>query len=301
MRYAGASEADTAAFWKLSEFFTPTGRFHNAANAFGKIYGAEPKEIRSVRVRRLHDAQPQIGRIDLQLFRDFIELHFLAKARLHGTVSALRSTWRFIRERAAALESIARYMVSRGLQRASVKRAGHAVRAVRATIDQRLQMHGGDGAVFFHAGFEIHQDRVAAAMAVKNFFARQADFYRAVKKERGFGHHDFVIERIALASEAAAIRSRDDANMRGRHLQDFGERAMQVVRGLGAGPNGEFAVGIFSRHRGVLLDGEMRAALVEKSVFEDFVFFGETLVDIAEFQGNTLVDVAFIAVLVNTR
>src|ERR1700737_4718856 len=145
-------------------------------------------------------------------------------------------------------------------------------------------MHGGDAAVFFYPGFEIHHERMAGAVAIENFFASKTDFYWPIENERGFGDYDLVIEGIALAAEAPAIGSSNDANVRGRHLQNFGERAVQIVRSLRAGPNRELAVGIFGGHGGVLLDGEMRAALIEKSVLKDFVGFGEALIDVAEFQ-----------------
>src|SRR5258707_1501712 len=110
-----------------------------------------------------------------------------------------------------------------------------------------------------------------------------------------------MIEGITLAAEAAAIGSSNDANVCGWHLQDFGECAVQVVRGLRAGPDGELAVGIFDGDRGVLLDGEMRIALIEESVFEDFVGFSEALIHVAEFERDAFVDVAFVAVLMNAR
>src|SRR6202035_4988294 len=103
-------------------------------------------------------------------------------------------------------------MVCGGLQRASIESAGHAVGPVGAAVDQRLQMHGGDAAIFFHASFEIHQNRMAAAMAVEDFFACEADFHGAVKQKRRFGDHDFVIEGIALAAETTAVGSSDDSN-----------------------------------------------------------------------------------------
>src|SRR6202790_325270 len=43
----------------------------------------------------------------------------------------------------------------------------------------------------------------------------------------------------------------------------------------------------------------MGAALIEESVFEDFVGFGETVCDVAEGQRDAFVDVAFFAVIVN--
>src|ERR1700674_1836484 len=122
---------------------------------------------------------------------------------------------------------------------------------------------------------------MAATVTVENFFARKADFHGAVKKERGFGDYDFVIEGIAFAAEAAAVGCGDNANVRGWDLQNFGESAVEIVGSLRAGPDSQFAVGIFGGHGGVLFDGEMRAALVEERIFEDFVGFGKALIDVA--------------------
>src|SRR5260370_32959561 len=157
-------------------------------------------------------------------------------------------------------------------------------------------MHSGDAAVLFYAGLEIHQARMAAAMTVEDFCARETDLDGTVEQERGFRDDDFVIEGIAFAAEAAAVRRGDNPNVRWRHLQDFGESAMEIVGSLRAGPDSEFAVGIFGSDGGVMLDWQMRAALIEKSVFEDFGVFGEALIDVAELQRDALVDVAFIAV-----
>src|SRR5258708_7998572 len=97
----GAGQADATAFRKLAEFFAPAGRFHHAANAFGKIHGAEAEEIGGDRVGRFRDAQTEVGGIDFEVFRDFIELYFLAEARLGGAVGALWSSRRPVVEGAA--------------------------------------------------------------------------------------------------------------------------------------------------------------------------------------------------------
>src|SRR5438445_10742697 len=76
---------------------------------------------------------------------------------------------------------------------------------------------------------------------------------------------------------------------------------MQVVRGLRAGPNRELAIRIFRGHRSVLFDGQMRVALIEESVFEDFVSLREAVLNVAEFQGDTFVDVAVVAVIMDAR
>src|SRR6202030_978958 len=112
------------------------------------------------------------------------------------------------------------------------------------------------------------------------------------QQECGFGDDDFVLERIALSAESAAVGSGDHANMRGRNLEDFRESAVKIVGSLRAGPDGEFTFGIFCGKCGVLFDGEMSAALIEKSILEDFVGFVEAGVDVAEFERDALVNIS---------
>ena len=89
--------------------------------------------------------------------------------------------------------------------------------------------------------------------------------------------------------------------MRGPHLERFGERAVHVVRSLRTRPEYEFSVGIFRRHRGVLLDRQVRVALVEERVFEHLVGVGERLLHIPEAKRNGFVNVALVAVIVDAR
>src|SRR5262249_27141045 len=152
----------------------------------------------------------------------------------------------------ATLKVITRDVIRGGLQRTCIESACDAVRAVSPAVDQRLQMHAGHGAVFFHTGFVFHQHRMAAAVAVENLFPRQADLYWAIEKERSFGDDDFVIKGIALSTESTAIRRRDDPNMRRWHLQHFRESAVQVVRSLRTRPNRKLAVWILDGDRRVL-------------------------------------------------
>ena len=76
---------------------------------------------------------------------------------------------------------------------------------------------------------------------------------------------------------------------------------MHVVRGLRAGPEDELAVLVLRRHSRVLLDGQVRVALVEERVLEDVVRGGERRLDISEAQRHELVDIAGVAVLVDPR
>src|ERR1019366_9985389 len=114
-----------------------------------------------------------------------------------------------------------------------------AERSVGAPVEHGLQVDSGDRAVALHASLELHQDRMAPAMAVEHFFSRQADLDRPIQQQCGLTHYDLVIEGIGLAAEAAAVGHGHDANMRGPHLERFGERAMYVVRSLRTRPENE--------------------------------------------------------------
>ena len=296
-----ASDSYAVPLGELPEFVFPVGNSNDSPDTFGEIHSAQPQKIGRYRVRRFQNAQAQICRVHFEFFGDFVELHFLAKARLRRAVTAFGSARRLVGERAAAFIAVARNMIGGRLKSARVVSAGNSIRTIRAAVDQRPQMHAGDRAVFLHAGPEFHQHRMAPAVAIENFFARQADFYRTVEQQRSLRHDDFVVEGIALAAKPAAVRRGNHANVRWRHLQHFCQSAMQIMRRLRAGPDGQFSVRILDGHRSVLLDGKMRASLVEERVLKDFVRFRNSLFHVAEFQRHKLVNVSFFAVFVDAR
>ena len=92
-----------------------------------------------------------------------------------------------------------------------------------------------------------------------------------------------------------------DADVRRRHRERLGQRAMQVVRRLRAGIDDELAVRILQRHGRVLLDRQVRIALEEEHIVEDMVGAGDRGVDVAELERHRLVDVAVVAVVVDAR
>ena len=121
------------------------------------------------------------------------------------------------------------------------------------------------------------------------------------RHHRELGDDDLVVEGVALAAEAAAVGRGDDADVRGRQLQGFGERAVDVVRRLRGRPERELVVRVEVREGRVLLHRQVRVALVEEDVFADKVGLGEALVEVAEFEVDFLVDVAAVAVIMNAR
>ena len=153
-------------------------------DAFGEADGADAQVVRGQRIGLLDDAQPQLGGIDAPAVRRSCRAGLRAEAGLRRAVPALGPARRLVGEDAAALEAVGRDVVGDGLQRAGVEGAGDAVRAVGAAVEQRLEVHAGDRAVLLHAGLEAHQHRMAAAVAVEDLFARQADLHRAVGQQR---------------------------------------------------------------------------------------------------------------------
>ena len=92
---------------------------------------------------------------------------------------------------------------------------------------------------------KLHQHRVAAAMAVEDLLAREADLHRPARASAPrLRDDDLVVERIALAAEAAAVRRGDHADVRRRQVQHLGQRAVQVVRRLRARVDDQLAVRI---------------------------------------------------------
>src|SRR5262252_3079832 len=116
---------------------------------------------------------------------------------------------------------------------------------------------------------------MAAAMAIEDLFPSQADLDRAVEQPRGLGHDDLMIERVALAAEAAAVWRGHDADVRRREVERLGECAVHVVRCLRGRPQDQLAVGIPGCKGSVLLDRKMRTALVEERVFKNVIGVSE--------------------------
>src|SRR6266852_8041322 len=165
------------------------------------------------------------SRIKFELFGDLVEMNFERIARLGRAMPALRSAWRFVSKNAQAIKLVAWHFISDSLQSSGVERARHAVAAIGAAVEKRFEMHRGDRAVLFHSGLDVHEDRMTATMTIKNFFARQRALHRTPRHHREFANNHFMIELVALAAKATAIRRRDDANVAGRHCKNLGQRA----------------------------------------------------------------------------
>ncbi len=164
--------------------------------------------------------------------RRLVEMDFVCKSRLRGAVATLRPARRLVGEGARAVELVSRQFVSRRLQGASVISARDAVTAEATTIEHRLQMMRRQRAVFLETGFQVHLHRVAATVTVEDLLTGQRNLHRPPEFQRQLCDDDFVIERITLAAETAAIRARDDSDARARNAERLGQGAMHIMRAL---------------------------------------------------------------------
>src|SRR2546426_11980655 len=153
--------------------------------------------------------EAELGRIDAELLGDLVEVDLEREPRLRSPVPPFRPARRFVRERPCTLEPVPWNMIGDGLQRARVVRAREPAGPVAAAVEQRLAVTAGDGAVLLQSCLHPHQRGMAPAVAVEHLFAREGDFYGSPRYHGQLRHGDLVTEGIALATEAAAVRTGD--------------------------------------------------------------------------------------------
>src|ERR1041384_4705722 len=132
-------------------------------------------------------------------------MNFQRITRLWRAVTTRWPTRRLIRKDARALKLVARHVVRNRLQSDGVEGARDAVTSVRSAVQERFEVHRGDRAVLPHSGLDLHQNRMTAAMAIENFFARQSALHRTPGDHSQLADDHFMIERIALLVTSAPV------------------------------------------------------------------------------------------------
>src|SRR5438552_16376688 len=153
--------------------------------------------------------EAELGRIHAELLGDLVEVDLEREARLGSPVPPFRPARRFVRERPSTLEPVPWNVIGDGLQRPRVVRARDPVGPVAAAVEQRLEMHAGDGAVLLESCLHPHQRGMAPAVAFAHLFAREGDFYGSSRYHGQLRNRDLVTEGIALPAEAAPVRTGD--------------------------------------------------------------------------------------------
>src|SRR5581483_6255648 len=147
-----AGEPQATPVGQLAIAINPVRALHYRSNALLESDGADAQPVGRDRIRLGEHAEPQLRRVLAQALGNLVELDLLSEARLWRAMAALRAAGRLVREDARRFELISRQLVGHGLQGAGVEGARHAIGAVAAAVDQRLQMHPGQLAVLGDAG-----------------------------------------------------------------------------------------------------------------------------------------------------
>ena len=77
-----------------------------------------------------------LRRIEIEFFRDFVEMNFERVAWLGRAVPSFRTARRFVGKDAQAVELVTRHFISDGLQSAGIESARHSITPVGAAIQE---------------------------------------------------------------------------------------------------------------------------------------------------------------------
>ena len=77
-----------------------------------------------------------LGRIEIEFFRDFVEMNFERVAWLGRPMPSFRTTRRFVGKDTQAVELVTRHFISDGLQSAGIEGARHSITPVGAAIQE---------------------------------------------------------------------------------------------------------------------------------------------------------------------
>ena len=296
-----AGETQSVSFRQVSVALFPAAALDHRFDAFAQPHRTDLEPVRGHTVGRHQLLHAHLRRIEPQAVGDLVEVHFKGETRLRSPVAPLRATGSLVGEGTDTVEAILGKVVGHRLQGTGVVGARHSVAAVGSTVEGGLQVLGGQGAILLDPGADLHEHRVASAVAVEDLFAGEADLDGASQFQRHLGGTDFMVEGITLAAETATIWTGDDSNPRSGQFENLGQRAMQVVRGL-RGRVDRDPIDLFGQSDSrMLLHRQVRVAFEVHDVLEDFIRFLKAGVGIAELHRQFLVQVAFVAVVVNPR
>ena len=297
----GRREADPPPGWELPGLLPPSRRRHHPVDALTEAGGRDREVVDRLAVGRHGVAMAHLGGVEAEALGDPVQVDLEGKAGLGSPVTALRPAGRLVREDAAALELVPRDGIGHGLERARVEGRGHPVGTIRPAVEERPELEGGDLTVLLHARLDPHQDGMSAPVRVKDLLPGQGRLHRPARQLGQARHHHLVAERIGLPAEPAAVRGRHDPDVARRELEHLGERPVDVVGCLRRGPEAELAVRRPLGDGGMLLHGKVGVALEEEDVFPDEVGRAEALLHVAELEGDQLVDVVAVPVVVDPR
>ncbi len=276
----------------------PAGACGDLVQAFAKGAAGDAQAVDGAGVGFDQVAAAKLDGVEAEVMGELVHMHFDGTAGLCCAVAALGAARRLVGEEAHALEFVAGQLIRHRLEHAGVVGGCHAIGAVSPAIEEGTEMHGGERAILLDAGLDPHFDGVTPTVYEEDFLARAGEFDRATGAAREFAGAKFVRERVGFPAKAAAYVGGDDAHVGLREFEYLADFAVNVVRRLGRGPEGELAadgiagVGFPTGNAGVRFQGRVVVALVVEPVFAGIIGLGKASFHIAKFIVDGFVDVA---------
>src|SRR3989449_5329728 len=150
--------------------------------------------------------EAELGRVHAELLGDLVEVDLEGETRLRSAVAALGPAGRLVRERPCPLEPVTGNVIRDGLQRPRVIGARDPVGPVAAAVEQRLEVHAGDGAVPFHSRLHPHKRGVAPAVAVEHLFARDR---KSTRLNSSHGYISYAVFCLKKKNNGGVVEARN--------------------------------------------------------------------------------------------
>ncbi len=288
----GAGDAHAAAEGKSSELPGPAARALHGLQALQEAVRGDAQLVDRAGVGADEVAAAELDRVQVDALRELVDLHLEREPGLDRPVAPLRPARRLVGVHARRVEAVRGHRVRSAQQLTRVVRRDEAERRVRPPVEEDLGVHRRELALLRGARAVAHVEGVASPVRVEDLLARVEDLDRPPGDHRELRHAELEVERLALASEGAAHQRLEDPHLRLIQLQHPRQLAVQVVRHLGRGPDGEPADAVPEADRAVRLDRRVRRALEEVLALDDDVRGLHQPVDVPELEVDLLRDVA---------
>ncbi|MCX7149596.1 MAG: hypothetical protein NTY05_09350, partial [Rhodocyclales bacterium] len=222
-------------------------------------------------------AQADHHRIDAHFLRDHVEQALEGKARVGHAVAAEGATGRLVGVDPVAQIAVVRDMVKRRHHAAGVVGGNDAERTVSTAVEMDGALEGSDSPVLLHPQLEFHVLLVASAVMEEDLLAAVYHPHRAAGLAGKDGRAEVEWRGLRLATESAADRRPQHADLAQRHIQDMGQHVVDVVRDLVRRIHQQRAVLLPVGDRGVWLQRRLVGVVADERFLADVVGLGESL------------------------
>ncbi|VTR70877.1 hypothetical protein DESC_870033 [Desulfosarcina cetonica] len=298
---AVAADADALSGIGILANFIPVAHFAHFLEGFDETATADGGHAGQDVTGHLGVFQAQVDGIDPQILGGHVHLGLGGKQGLGRTESAHGRGWGLVGVHMLAQVAVVGIAVEHGAEVSGQETGRGAHGVVGAAIKIDVQILGHDRAVFFEADLGPDGHGMAPAAGHQLLFTGEGEFHRAT----GFlGHErraDFPGAQFHFAAKPATHSGLDDPDVIFSQIQRRGQQALNDIRRLGGGPDGDAAFLVCLGHAGAGFHVGVALGLDRERVLADVIRFGEGFVQIAVFNFAIDTDIGFVPVVKERR